>query len=259
MGANLWAEKESNGLIKDLLPRGSFDWLSRLIFANAFSFKGSWIDKFDVSDTKDDEFHTLDGKTVQVPFMRSNEEQYVSAFDGFKVLQLPYNQGNDKRHFSMYIYLPNAKDGVTGLVQRMCSEHGFLDKYVPRDQVTLGEFKIPKFKLSYQLELSKDFKDMGLVLPFFPCGLREMVINPNHGRNLYVTSIYHKSLVEINEEGTKGGAATASNSIETTSHSRRRVPCMDFVADHPFAFVIRETESGVVLFAGNVVNPRANN
>lgn len=255
MGANLWAEKESSGLIKDLLPRGSFDWLSRLIFANAFSFKGSWIDKFNVSDTKDDEFHTLDGNDVQVPFMRSNGEQYAGAFDGFKVLQLPYNQEKDKRHFSMYIYLPNAKDGLASLVQRMCSEHGFLDKYVPCDQVTLGEFKIPKFKLSYQLELTKDFKDMGLVLPFFPGGLREMVINPNHGRNLYVTSIYHKSLVEINE----GGAATATNSIETASHAQRRVPCMDFVADHPFAFVIRETICGVVLLAGNVVNPRANN
>lgn len=112
------------------------------------------MDKFKKSDTEDDDFYTLDGNTLQVPFMTNRKRQYASAFDGFKVLQLPYNSWKDRRRFSMYIYLPDARDGLASLVERMCSERGFLDKYVPFNKVPLVEFKIPKFKFSHQLELS---------------------------------------------------------------------------------------------------------
>jgi len=113
---NLWAEKETNGLIKELLPPRSVDSLTRLIFANALYFKGAWSEKFDVSKTKDYDFHLLNGSTVKVPFMTGEEMQFIEAYDHFKVLRLPYKKGKDKPRLSMYIFLPNAKDGLSALV-----------------------------------------------------------------------------------------------------------------------------------------------
>ncbi|AES73938.1 serpin-like protein [Medicago truncatula] len=46
---NIWVEKETNGLIKELIPPGSVDSLTSLIFANALYFRGAWNEKFDVS------------------------------------------------------------------------------------------------------------------------------------------------------------------------------------------------------------------
>lgn len=218
-------------------------------------FKGTWENKFKVSDTEPDDFHTLDGEKVRVPFMTSRKKQYVSAFDGFKVLKLPYNHGKDGRYFSMYIYLPDAKDGLESLVGRMCSELGFLNKYVPLNQVTPGEFKIPKFKFSYQLELSEELKDMGLLLPFKPGGLMEMITNPVDGED-FIRSIYHNSLIEVDEEGTE--AASFTRAFGFGAGCARPV-FLDFVADHPFAFVIKEKRTDVVLFAGSVVNPLEKN
>jgi serpin B len=56
---NLWAEKDSNGLSRDLLPFGSTNSLTRLVFANSLYFKGAWEHQFDASETKDYNFHPL--------------------------------------------------------------------------------------------------------------------------------------------------------------------------------------------------------
>ncbi|KAE9458537.1 hypothetical protein C3L33_09561, partial [Rhododendron williamsianum] len=250
---NQWAEKETNGLIKEVLPSGSVDASTRLIFANALYFKGAWTAKFDASKTKDQEFHLLNGSSVQVPFMTSKKKQLVRAFDGFKVLGLPYKQGEDKRRFSMYFFLPNAKDGLTALMEKVGSEAGFLDRHLPYQEVEVGEFRIPKFKISFGFEASKVLKGLGLVLPFSGDeGLTEMVDSPTVGRNLYVSSIFHKSFIEVNEEGTEAAAASAAVvKLRGLSIPEK----IDFVADHPFLFVIREDMTGVVLFIGHVLNP----
>ncbi|PNX61150.1 serpin-ZX-like protein, partial [Trifolium pratense] len=101
---NLWAENETNGLIKNLLPPESVDSLTRFIFANALYFKGEWEEEFDTSDTKDYDFHLLSGNSVKVPFMSSSNDQFISVFDGFKVLRFPYKQGEDERQFSIYFF-----------------------------------------------------------------------------------------------------------------------------------------------------------
>jgi serpin B len=250
---NKWAEKETNGLIKEVLPSGSVDASTRLIFANALYFKGAWTEKFDASKTKDQDFHLLNGSSVQVPFMTSKKKQLVSAFDGFKVLGLLYKQGEDKRRFSMYFVLPNAKDGLSTLVEKVSSESGFLDRHLPYQQVEVGEFRIPKFKISFGFEASKVLKGLGLVLPFSGGeGLTEMVDDSTVGRNLYVSSIFHKSFIEVNEEGTEAAAASAGVvKLRGLSMTEK----IDFVADHPFLFVIREDMTGVVLFIGQVLNP----
>ncbi|KAI8548742.1 hypothetical protein RHMOL_Rhmol07G0297200 [Rhododendron molle] len=250
---NQWAEKETNGLIKEVLPSGSVDASTKLIFANALYFKGAWTAKFDASKTKDQEFHLLNGSSVQVPFMTSKKKQLVRAFDGFKVLGLPYKQGEDKRRFSMYFFLPNAKDGLSALMEKVSSESGFLDRHLPYQEVEVGEFRIPKFKISFGFEASKVLKGLGLVLPFSGGeGLTEMVDSPTVGRNLYVSSIFHKSFIEVNEEGTEAAAASAAVvKLRGLSIPEK----IDFVADRPFLFVIREDMTGVVLFIGHVLNP----
>lgn len=108
---DVWAKEQTNGLIKEILPDGAVNLLTRLIFANAIYFKGTWNEKFNPSKTKDYDFHQLDGNKVQGPFMTSNKKQFARSYDGFKVLGLPYLQGEDKRCFTMYFYLPDQKDG----------------------------------------------------------------------------------------------------------------------------------------------------
>lgn len=251
---NSWAEKETSGLIKEVLPSGSVDSTTKLIFANAIYFKGAWNEKFDASATKEYTFDLLNGSSVQVPFMTSKNMQVVSAFDGFKVLGLPYKQGEDKRSFSMYLFLPDAKDGLPALVEKVGSESRFLDRHIPYQKVEVGDFRIPRFKISFGFEASNVLKGLGLVLPFSAGGDLTEMVDSNVGQNLYVSSIYHKSFIEVNEEGTEAAAASAA----VIKLRGLPLPKVDFVADHPFLFLIREDLTGTVLFVGHVLNPLAN-
>ncbi|XP_047962639.1 serpin-ZX [Salvia hispanica] len=250
---NAWADKETNGLIKEVLPTGSVDASTRLILANAVYFKGAWNEKFDASETKDHDFFLLNGSSVKAPFMTSKKKQYVRAFDGFKVLGLPYKQGEDKRKFSMYIFLPEAKDGLPALIEKFSSQSGFIEQHLPHQQVKVGDFLIPKFKIAFDFEASEVLKGLGLVLPFTGGGLTEMV-DSSTGKDLYVSNIFHKSFIEVNEEGTEAAAATA---VVIRLRALMVEDKLDFVADHPFLFVLRENMTGVVLFIGQVLNPLA--
>ncbi|KAH7567358.1 hypothetical protein ACOSP7_010797 [Xanthoceras sorbifolium] len=251
---NSWAEKETSGLIKEVLPPDSVDSTSRLILANALYFKGAWDEKFDASKTKDHDFHLLNGAPVQVPYMTSKKKQTIGAFDGFKVLGLPYKQGGDKRRFTMYFFLPDAKDGLPALVEKMDSESGFLDRHLPYQKVEVGDFRIPRFKISFGFEASKVLKGLGLVLPFSGGGgLTEMVDSPV-ASNLFVSNIFQKSFIEVNEEGTEAAAASAGI---VALRGLPSIDKIDFVADHPFLFLIREDMTGMVMFIGHVLNPLA--
>ncbi|KAH0680488.1 hypothetical protein KY284_021573 [Solanum tuberosum] len=229
---NKWAEEKTNGLIKQILPPGVVTGGTQLILANALYFKGAWNEKFDASDTKDHEFHLLNGGSVQAPLMTSRKWQYVKVFNGFKVLKLPYKQGEDKRFLSI-------------------SEPGFFDQYIPLTEVRVRKFLIPKFNISFGLEASNVLKGLGLTLPF-TAGLTEMV-----GENLplVVTHVFHKSFIEVNEEGTEAAAVTVALNTFGCSLTMFNEEEIDFVADHPFLFLVKDETAGAILFMGTLLNP----
>ncbi|XP_003622679.2 serpin-ZX [Medicago truncatula] len=251
---NVWAEKETKGLIKNLLQPGSVHSLTSLIFANALYFKGVWKQPFDTSKTKDYDFDLLNGKSVKVPFMTSKNDQFISSFDGFKVLGLPYKQGNYGRAFSIYFFLPDAKDGLSALIDNVTSDYEFLEHNLPRRKVEVGKFRIPRFNISFEIEAPELLKKLGLTLPFSMGGLTKMVDSPI-SQEIFVSDILQKSCIEVNEEGTKAAAVTVSMLCGCSRYSPPPPPPIDFVADHPFLFLIREEFSGTILFVGKVVNP----
>ncbi|KAK1407489.1 hypothetical protein QVD17_39105 [Tagetes erecta] len=102
-------------------------------------------------------------------------------------------------------------------------------------------------------EMIDPLKELKLVSPFTKEASLTEMIDPSACQNMYASSIHHASFIEVNEEGTKAAAAFA---VVLMGSSRMIKPKVDFVADHPFLFVIREDVSGAVLFVGEVIEPR---
>jgi serpin B len=85
--------------------------------------------------------------------MRSRSSQFVSVHDGLKVLKLPYKSplprqqytaaGDQVPRYSMYVFLPDARDGLPDLVARMTSMPGFWRHRLPETRVPVGEFSCP--------------------------------------------------------------------------------------------------------------------
>ncbi|KFK40031.1 hypothetical protein AALP_AA3G321000 [Arabis alpina] len=230
---NEWVEQHTNNLIKNLLPPGSVTKDTDEIYGNALYFKGAWKKPFDKYNTRDREFHLVNGASVSVPFMTSYDDQYVRAYDSFKVLKLPYRQGHDdtNRMFSMYFYLPDKKDGLDTLVERMATTPGFVDSHIPSFRDKLAAFRIPKFKIEFGFPDSSFLDQLGL----------------------HSILMYHKACVEIDEEGAEAAAATEMlTGCALNMEPPKRI---DFVADHPFLFLIREDKTGTILFVGQIFDP----
>ncbi|KAM0013379.1 putative Serpin family protein [Helianthus debilis subsp. tardiflorus] len=118
---NSWAKEQTHDLIKEVITAEKVSDDTKLILTNAIYFKGTWSQQFETSLTEEGDFHLLNGNKVKVPFMTNYEKQFVHEYDDFKVLGLPYSQGPDKRKFTMYFYLSDAKDGLPSLIKKIGS------------------------------------------------------------------------------------------------------------------------------------------
>ncbi|XP_019192767.1 PREDICTED: serpin-ZXA-like [Ipomoea nil] len=159
----------------------------------------------------------------------------------------------------MYLFLPDAVDGLPSLLDKASSVSGFLECHLPTYMVSTGKFLIPKFQISFQLEGSKDMKELGVVAPFNPSGgaLAEMV-DSSESSDLYVSKILQRSFIEVNEGGTEAAAVSCAPPAVGSTCMVEKEDKIDFVADHPFLFAIREEFIGVILLVGTVLHPHYN-
>ncbi|KAL5718597.1 hypothetical protein ACHQM5_011482 [Ranunculus cassubicifolius] len=251
---NRWAEEATNGLIKSVLPEDDFDPCRRIILANVLYFKGRWCNEFDPSITKERKFYLHGGNSVEAPFMCSGKDQNIATFEDFKILRLPYERKTWQKSMSMYILLPNERDGLWSLIDMVASDPLFIEKYISPmiAKVRVGEFMVPKFKIGYGFDAKEVLEAVGMKLPFSGnAELDEMA----HGSNTLVSKVIQKSYIDVNEEGTEAAAVTiVLHAMCSPGPPKRPKDQVDFVADHPFIFMVRSNLSGAVLFMGHVVN-----
>ncbi|KAL8124718.1 hypothetical protein AgCh_012393 [Apium graveolens] len=251
---NRWAEDATKGLINKLLPSGSLGSDTALVFANALYFKGAWDRKFDSQMSMNKDFNLLNGQIIQVPCMTTGrkERHLYCENNGYKILKIPYQSGQDTRKFALYLFLPKQINGLQNMIQNIKSAPGFFNQdFYFREEYLGDRIWIPKFKFSFEFEASRIIKELGLVLPFMDMGEFSELVHSQHGEKVCVSTVFHKSYIEVNEEGTEAAASTAVRFRRCCG----RVKPPGFVADHPFMFMIREETSRIVLFTGAVLNP----
>ncbi|KAB7499965.1 Serpin B10 [Armadillidium nasatum] len=212
-------EKETNSKISNLIPPDALDELTRLVLVNAIYFKGNWIDKFNEKFTKPKKF-------------------WISATQVF-------GSSNDGSRMSFVILLPDARDGLSDLEEKLASvDLGELDKDAYSTKVKLY---LPKFKMEESVNLNDVLMSLGMTDMFgSECDLSGFSPVPD----LYVSDVLHKAFLEVNEEGCEAAAATGV-CIQVMCY----IPPVDIVIDHPFLFYIQDNRTKQVLFVGRCVQP----
>ncbi|KAF2910195.1 hypothetical protein DAI22_11g083400 [Oryza sativa Japonica Group] len=260
---NAWAKKATNELIDSVID-GELPADADVVVTNAVYFKGKWEEPFKKRLTITDKFHRLGAAAaVDARFMRSTlPRHHIACHDGFKVLRLPYEQGRrppwspPPSRFSMFVFLPDARDGLWDLLDEMASTPDLLQAALPTKTVRVGKFMLPKFKLTFSDDIAGVLRDLGLDVTFSDgeADFSKMVEEDGcsgGGRHLSMRSVVHKA---VNEEGTEAAAVTGAT-LCLASAKRPRPVVVDFVADHPFAFFVIEETTGAVVFAGHVLDP----
>ncbi|XP_042597706.1 leukocyte elastase inhibitor-like isoform X1 [Cyprinus carpio] len=245
---NNWVEKNTQGKIKDLLPQGSIDAMTRLVLVNAIYFKGNWVKKFPKEATSDGQFKLNKTQTKPVKMMYQKSEfplALIPEMDS-QVLELPYVGKN----VSMLIILPNEiQDKTTGLQKlEKALTYEKLMEWTRPEVMYKGEVEVslPRFKMEKTYDMKNLLISMGMEDVFNEQKVNLSGMSPSN--NLVLTKVIHKAFVEVNEEGTEAAGATGAI-FATRSFAQM------FIADHPFLFFIRHNPTKSILFYGRFCSP----
>jgi serpin B len=238
---NGWVEEQTEHRIKDLFARSTIHQRTRLVLANAVYFKGRWASQFNPSRTQPAEFAITVSETVEVPLMSQTGKFKFSRESWGSVLEMPY-AGAD---LSMVILLPSETEGLQALESELTLANlNLWLSHLSEEEVHVG---LPRFRLETEYTLNPSLEQLGMRAAFTPSA---DFSNITDEPDWFLDIVVHKAFCEVNEEGTEAAAATGVGFAVTSAPP-------SFVADHPFAFLIRDHVTGTVLFLGRVMDPRS--
>jgi len=241
-----WVTEKTEGKIEDLLPPGSIDPLTRLVLTNAIYFKGTWKYQFDPWRTHEEAFHLLGGGTQTASMMMVDgawfgyTEDYLDDVY-YQAVELPY-VGEE---LAMVILLPELEKFEEFEQALDADRLGEILGELWRSEVDLT---MPKFSFTSGFELKDTLSALGMPDAFSEgadfSGMDGM-------RDIWIDDVIHKAFIQVDEQGTEAAAATAVVGEGIAAPIEVR----EFRIDHPFIFLIRDRETGAILFLGRVLNP----
>lgn len=242
---NAWVADRTRARIRDLIPRGALDSMTRLVVCDAIYFWGAWQDSFPSRETADAPFHLTSHDTVSVPFMHyTHIRRYMENHD-LQMLEVPYRGGDH----TMLVILPKAVGGLAAMERDLDPDS--LGGWITRLENAIVQLALPKFEAESGLRLARELSAMGMPDAFGE-GADFSGITPE--RPLFISDVYHKAFVAVSERGTEASAASAV--VKTKGGASAPPRTVYFTADHPFLFLIRHRPSGTILFMGRLVDPR---
>jgi serpin B len=229
---NDWAEKNTNGLIKELINQGFFSALTRLVIANALYFKGEWKESFEEELTITDDFFVSSKEVKKAKFMRKSGDYEYAKGDGFQLLDIPFANED----LSMIIVLPDEGEN-TPLTE------GLFYSLLTQKQKQLVYIKLPPIKSEFNMDLSSVFIKLG-VKDAFSGSADFSGITGN--KDLHISSFAHSCKIELNERGVEAAAASAI----VMSLKSAPVSITNFTANRPFYYFLMDKKTNFIIIAG---------
>jgi serine protease inhibitor len=240
---NNWVRRNTKGKIEKIVDRLQPNDVMFLI--NAIYFKGKWTVPFDKALTQTKPFKLANGTTKSHPLMAQQGEYRYLETEKLQAVSLPYGD----RDWSLYIFLPKTNSNLKQLGQDWTSENWneWMKQFAQRD----GSIQLPKFKLEYSKNLKESLSAIGMANAF---NLNQANFSNLATQPLAIADVKHKTFVEVNEEGTEAAAVTSVGIVATSVQIKPKPP-FQMVVDRPFFCVIRDNQSGAILFMGAIVDP----
>ncbi len=240
---NAWVSDETEGRIEDLIPEGVLTADARLVLANAIYFNAAWMEPFDDGATVDGIFHLLDGGQVTVPMMYQSERMGYADGEGYQVVERAYVGGQ----MAMDIILPDAGE-FAAIEAAMDAE--WLESVLASLQGQQVALSMPRFEFESEVGLTQVLQAMGMPTAFSDGA---DFSGMDGTRDLFISDVLHKAFVSVDEAGTEAAAATAVIMSLTAMPDEP----ISVSIDRPFIFLIRDLQTGAVLFVGRVMIPSA--
>ncbi len=251
---NHWVADQTRDRIRDLIPANALNKMTRLVLANALYLKAPWADSFSEKATQHEPFHVRGGAPVDVPTMRKEAPFGFAKREGFIAVSLPYVGNN----LQFLVLLPDDVNGLRALESKLTANLlAECAKLETREEIDLH---LPKFKFEPPtIALAEKLKALGMKNAFdIPRGSANFdgIAPPKPDDYLYISNVFHKTFIAVDEKGTEAAAATAVVMMRATAMAGPKPKPIEVRVDRPFVYAIQHVPSGVCLFLGRVTDPR---
>lgn len=235
---NNWCKKQTDGMIPSIIS--STDASDLAYIMNAIYFNGTWTNKFEKSQTKEERFRGYTRNIQTVKMMHQNDKFLYTDADGYSAVRLPYGS----EQYAMTILLPHNDKSISDIMDGLTAEK--LQEMQRGMRECVVDLKLPRFSVSTELTLNDIIAKLGAP-SIFAAGKADF--SNMSATPMSVSKMLQKAKIEVSEEGTKAAAVTAA--IMTMSALNPNEPQhMTFHADHPFVYMITERNSGAIFFIG---------
>jgi serpin B len=246
---NGWVSGKTQGEIPTLLQPSDVDTTTRLVLVNAVYFKGAWASAFEASRTAPQPFTLLDGSQVPVTTMSGTINLRYSSTPTMEIAELAYKGGA----LAMDVLLPSGMAGALPAFEATLTPAVLSGALTSLGSVQSVQLYLPRFSFKTRLALVPVLAGMGMTDVFLRKGANLSGMDAR--MDLYVSTVVQQALVEVDEQGTVAAAATAATVVAAQCGGCGGVPLVLRI-DQPFLFLIRDTQSGGILFMGHVTDPR---
>jgi len=251
---NAWVSQSTGGMIPSIIDQLDADMASILL--NALYFQAQWLQQFSPTLTGDDTFQLADGSTQTVRMMHANGLTLPFASNGqYKMISLAFRSGSaasgeaELGRFVLDLVVPEAPEAEVFALQE--SDY---DDLLGRMQAEIARVSVPKFSFSFEKSLTDVLQASGVRRAFQPDQAQMGPLGTSvQGGRAYISEVFQKTAVEMDENGFKAAAVTAVIVGTTTAP----VETVSFIADRPFFIALRDRMTGTLLFQGVIANPAA--
>jgi serine protease inhibitor len=242
---NQWIAENTRQRIQKALEPGDISATTLLLVANTVYFQGKWQKPFDTKLTVPSKFNLPDGKKTDIEMMNGEATiRYgLDAEAGVKIAELPY-RGMSK---SMVILLPANREGSLAQLERILDGNK-LATWLAALHVSEVTVQLPRFSVEGGCGLVGPLREMG--------GRRMFELGKADFSGISMTplalqQVKQKTFIKVDESGTEAAAATV---VGVSGGPIQPKP--DLIVDHPFILLIRDVNTGCILFVGRVTDPR---
>ena len=226
--------------ILDRIPKEAVMYL-----VNALAFDAKWAEPYESPQVSGGNFFLENGETRLVDYMHAKEREYLENELAVGFVK-PYAGGK----YAFAALLPKEGVSLDALVESL--DGAALQRLLRGRSSETVFTSLPKFETDYATELSAVLQEMGMVLPFDEYRADFTDLGTSEAGNIFISRVIHKTYISVAEEGTRAGAATV---VEMTEGEAFVEDPKQVYLDHPFVYLLIDTETCLPLFLGVLRDP----
>ncbi|MBX7497154.1 hypothetical protein K3172_14945 [Qipengyuania sp. 6B39] len=244
---NGWAAEKTDNLISEIITPQQLADATAAVLTNALYFDAGWKTELSGGPTQD--FLFGDGSDRPFYFMQEQDNFVTTSEDEWRAIRLPY--AGDR--FAMDVVMPERRRVVATAPPAALLAR--LDAELTAGEPGYTDLQLPRFEVDYDSSVAQPLIALGLGLPFDPDAADLSVMTDGKPNDLYVGEAYQITKLQVYEQGTRAAAVTVLRIVPVSGLTIHRKP-EKFIVDRPFTVVIRDLQTGAILFLGRIADPQ---